>query len=193
MDWRRCFAMTAFGGLYTGVASLHIYALYPRLLPSFIGASPTRRGFACSALDNFVHVPFLYTPFFYFFTGLLKGDGWDETMRTLEKCAMPSISACWIMWIPYQAINFSIVPTKHRVVFMQVGNVIWNIILDFIANNTKDPVDTAVTREHPKAELGRSQGGPTAEAVGWAWSAEKVDPLGQSSTSETLRKGEGGP
>ena len=67
---------------------------------------------------------------------------------------------------------------------MQVGNVVWNIILDFIANNTADKpqVDAPVPSEACKVPE-QSQDARKEDAVGWAWSADKVDPL---------RPGEGG-
>ena len=140
---------------------------------------PLRCGLACSALDNFVHVPIVYTPAFYFFTGLLRGDGWEETMKVLRKCAVPSISACWVMWIPYQTVNFSVVPEKYRVIFMQVGNLVWNVILDFIANNTPDD-DVQVELQEPikkKKEL-------------WTYEADKVDPMVPAASLRTPPSGE---
>lgn len=45
-----------------------------------------REGMASSALDNFVHVPVLYTPAFYVITELLQGFSWDHTMAV--HCAL---------------------------------------------------------------------------------------------------------
>lgn len=138
MDWKRCFAMSTFGCCYGGTVSYQIYTLYPRVLPKWFLAAPLRTGLGSSALDNFIHVPFLYTPVFYLWTEVAQGRTWDETYDTLVKCAMPSIHACWVMWIPYQTINFGFVPAHRQCVFMNAGCLLWNIILDYIANNTPD-------------------------------------------------------
>jgi len=80
-DVRRCFAMTSFGAVYTGSLTTVIYGSYMKVLPQSVLSNPLKQGLACTALDNFIHVPFLYTPFFYIFTGFLRGKDWDETIK----------------------------------------------------------------------------------------------------------------
>ena len=53
-----------------------------------------REGMASSALDNFVHVPVLYTPAFYVITELLQGFSWDHTMAVHCALLCSRLTAC---------------------------------------------------------------------------------------------------
>jgi len=68
----------------------------------------------------------------------------------------------------FTGINFALVAPHHRVGFMPVGNVTWNIILDWIANNTED-APTVI--EDGSSEF-------------LAVSAEQVDPLLEASETK---------
>ena len=62
VDGRRAASMVAFGAAYTGPVCATLYASYPRVLARALPAAratPRREALACSALDNFAHLPFL--------------------------------------------------------------------------------------------------------------------------------------
>ena len=42
------------------------------------------------------------------------------------------------MWIPYQIINFGYVPPAQRVLFLNVGCLVYNVQLDFIGEHFRD-------------------------------------------------------
>lgn len=136
-DVRRSFSMICFGGFYGGGVSFRLYNLYPKILPSWFMKTPLREGVASSLIDNFLHVPFLYTPAFFLTTGLLQGATLDDSVTTMRSGFWPSIMACWVMWIPLQAFNFSIVPRHLRCALMNGGCVVWNVMIDFISNSHK--------------------------------------------------------
>merc|ERR1719421_1839963 len=76
-DWRRNFALTSFGGFYTGIVCYYVYKAYARILPPWFYKTPAREGMGGTMLDNFVHVPVTYTPAFFVYTGLIQGAGWE--------------------------------------------------------------------------------------------------------------------
>mmetsp|Transcript_107217 Transcript_107217/g.342061 ORF Transcript_107217/g.342061 Transcript_107217/m.342061 type:complete len:205 (-) Transcript_107217:125-739(-) len=135
MDWRRCLAMTAFGTVYSGNVSYWVYKSYSLFLPTALLKTPLREGLSCSAVDNFVHVPLLYTPCFYIMTEVIRGATFKEAQDAFKTTGPNSIVACWAMWLPYQAVNFGYVAPAYRTAFMNIGCLVWNVILDFIANN----------------------------------------------------------
>ena len=136
-DYRRCMAMTAFGVFYSGGVSLMVYNSYRRILPAWFLRSPAREGLGSTVLDNFIHTPFLYTPAFYVSTGLLQGATMKDTVATMCDGYWQSTAACWVMWIPLQAINFSVVPPYLRVAVMNVGCLAWNVLIDYIAQDAR--------------------------------------------------------
>lgn len=131
-DLRRAFAFTTFSAFYTGVISLRIFATYPKILPSFIMKRPLYEGLASSVLDCLVHSPLLYLPTFYVYTGAVSGLSIPESLQ-LYKSQFASMMTCLVaVWIPIQAINFSVVPRSSRVVFVCSANLVWNSIMDYI-------------------------------------------------------------
>jgi protein Mpv17 len=115
LDWRRMGALGVFGLVYSGGVNFAVYNSFSRVLPATLQTTPLRYGVGCTALDNFVHVPFLYTPAFYLSTGLLQGASLGESVDTMAEGYWRSISTCWLMWVPLQAVNFAFVPAHLRV------------------------------------------------------------------------------
>lgn len=158
LDLKRNFAMAMFGFFYNGHVSYRIYCAYPSILQRFAPSlmkTPLREGIASSSMDNFIHVPFLYTPAFYAITEMLQGRTAEEAKEAFVTCAIPSMVACWGMWIPYQTVNFGFIPPANRTAFMNVGCLAWNVILDYIANNTAESAtpDSKGVAASPKQEL----------------------------------------
>ena len=72
---------------YTGIiATLCYETIYPRLAAI---AVPTQsamvRGIFSSGVDNFLHVPFLYMPVFYFWTCIARGGSLEGAKRDLGR------------------------------------------------------------------------------------------------------------
>jgi len=133
-DFKRCFAMTTFGAAYQGGICYMLYSYYRRILPVWAMKTPLREGLGSTFIDNFVHVPLLYTPVFFWLTGALRGFEQDEISKQMNGKYVESVKACWVMWVPLQMGNFSMVPPHLRVAVMQTGCLAWNVILGYLAN-----------------------------------------------------------
>nr|AND95742.1 Peroxisomal membrane protein 2 [Perkinsus olseni] len=135
VSWRRSFAITTFCAYYQGGVDTLIYALYHRMrIPFRASKTAFGRGMMISLFDNLIHVPLLYTPAFYTTLGLLQQHTIKETMDTMRREYLPTITLCWGMWIPLQFINFTLVPLRYQVLFVNVSCLLWNVCLDYVAH-----------------------------------------------------------
>ena len=135
-DHPRLWGLTTFFGFYASTFSLRIFAMYPKILPHFIMKSPFREGMVSSMLDNCVHSPFLYLPLFYVWTGWFEGESAKHSLYKYADQFVPAMKALLVIWMPIQFLNFSIVPRNHRVAFVGLGNLVWNVIIDYISHET---------------------------------------------------------
>ena len=133
-DSKRLFSLTTFSTFYHGLINPIIYNYYSNLLHKNIKISPIKFGITCSIIDNFIHVPFLYTPSFFISTSLLQGNSLESSIFSMKNGLIPSITACWIMWIPLQFINFTFLPNHIRPTFVNFGCLVWSVIIDHISN-----------------------------------------------------------
>ena len=62
LDWRRTAAFTIFGGGWMGLGQ---YGLYCQVFERMLPARTSTHALGKMALDQFLHVPFLYFPIFY--------------------------------------------------------------------------------------------------------------------------------
>ena len=137
LDRRRLVAMTVFGGIYNGGAVTFIYRSYPRLLqflPAAVRATPTRSAFGAAVIDQTLHCPLIYTPAFYLCTGVLQGQSIASAAAELRSRYFDSTVACMSFWFPFMFFNFRVVPPHLNVACMQTGNLIWSVIIDYIAH-----------------------------------------------------------
>jgi len=132
INWTRCGSFVFFCCYYQGMVDYYIYKWYADTLAKYT-LSSLQSGVIMSLVDNFIHVPLLYTPAFYVTVGLLQGDSLELVQEKIQTELWPTVYACWFVWIPLQAVNFGLVPPQYRVGFVNVGCVLWNVILDSIS------------------------------------------------------------
>lgn len=124
VSWKRSLAMTIFCGYYQGGVDTYIYHLYHYKLPIPRSMSTFGKGMIISLIDNFIHVPLLYTPAFYSTLGLLQQHSMSETIDTMKREYYSTITLCWSMWIPLQLVNFTIVPRRYQVVIVMIESLL---------------------------------------------------------------------
>ncbi|GMI16044.1 hypothetical protein TrLO_g1419 [Triparma laevis f. longispina] len=83
IDIRRSLSLSIFGSFYSGGICVRLYSLYPHLTPSFAKSRQLFKGMWASGMDNFIHVPFCYTPMFYFITDGIKGVSFEGSLGKL--------------------------------------------------------------------------------------------------------------
>ena len=134
-NYKRTLAITTFGMYYNGGLCSFIYPLYARILPQWFSRSLVRQGIGSTLIDNFIHSPIFYIPAFYMSTGILQGHSFTSSFATLKHGYQEVMLQTWMMWIPLQALNFSIVPPRMRVLVLSVGCFVYTIQLDFLLEN----------------------------------------------------------
>ena len=134
--------MASFGGMYTGALCHYVYPWYPKLvtrfMPKLFQSSALWIGLGCTVIDNFIHNPIFYIPAFYLYTDTVQGASFDESCRHLRSDWVSVASTCWIVWVPLQTLNFSVVPPSGRIIFVNVCNLVWNVVIDFLSHDNDD-------------------------------------------------------
>mmetsp|Transcript_2620 Transcript_2620/g.6007 ORF Transcript_2620/g.6007 Transcript_2620/m.6007 type:complete len:178 (-) Transcript_2620:431-964(-) len=138
-DFKRNFALGFFNASYVGVVCEYVYRVYPpmtaRLFPGLrSNRLALRVAIMATMLDNFVHVPLGYIPAFYLITEPIQGSDRSETVKSLREHWWRSTYMCWSFWIPFQGINFYAIAKHNRVVAVAFGNLLWTVVLDYIAH-----------------------------------------------------------
>jgi len=63
------------------------------------------------------------------FTDMVK-DAWQHT----KDIYVPTYVADWVVWPPLQLVNFTFVPLRYQVLYVNMCNLLWNTFLSFMAN-----------------------------------------------------------
>ncbi|KAH9295412.1 hypothetical protein KI387_039000, partial [Taxus chinensis] len=128
LDVKRIFVFTLLGLVLVG-PTLHFWYLSLSKLVSGTGAS--RAGLRL-LLDQF-----LFSPIFIgiFFSSLLTLEGRSsEILPKLRQDWFASVVANWKLWIPFQFLNFLVVPQQFQVLAANFIALAWNIYLSFASH-----------------------------------------------------------
>lgn len=61
--------------------------------------------------------PFVYFPAFYSLKGYVEGRPLEETYRKYREDLWENCKALWMIWVPAQMVNFTVVPLHLRIPF----------------------------------------------------------------------------
>jgi|TARA_B110000208_G_scaffold180128_1_gene229552 protein Mpv17 len=147
--WKRTAAIAIFGMYYNGGICTLVYPLYSRVLPHWFASSPLRQGVGSTLVDNFIHSPIFYVPSFYMSTAILQGIDFNTALTTLKRGYITTMLSTWLIWIPLQTFNFSVVPTKLRVLVLSVGCFFYTIQLDHLQQNFANREEETVHENVP--------------------------------------------
>mmetsp|Transcript_25649 Transcript_25649/g.39428 ORF Transcript_25649/g.39428 Transcript_25649/m.39428 type:complete len:179 (+) Transcript_25649:202-738(+) len=141
INCRRAASVAMFSGAYMGIVCSYVYSLYPPLAALVMRSSrmcPTKtmkvQGVVSSVADNALHVPALYIPAYFMTVGPLQGVSLMDSCSTLKEKWWDTTSTCWMFWMPFMAVNFTVVPASHRVRAVAAANFVWTIALDYITH-----------------------------------------------------------
>jgi len=125
MDWKRTGRFVFFCTYYQGMIDTGVYRFYDRLK-----LTPIKK----SLVDNFLHVPLAYMPAWFLTDGLLSGRTPTEVAMEKKDNYIRTLAACATMWIPYQYLNFRYFPPSMQVLAVNVGCLVWNVVLSFLTH-----------------------------------------------------------
>jgi hypothetical protein len=142
IDWKRNSTFLIFGFFYQGMWQYYLFnKLMPRLLPGILNYSKKtlvekikdKQGIKNVFLQNFIenglNNPFLFFPTFYLIQEIIQNNNKEECCKNaINKYYnnfWKDITACWILWIPAQTINFAFSPKWFRVPFVAGVSALW--------------------------------------------------------------------
>jgi hypothetical protein len=167
-DTRRVVALTVFGSVYVGGFLHYLYRSYSIVVlaaaknlpfPANIAKQlsiPASTGHRLAKLvvDN-AHCGLIYTPAFFIGAGMLQGGSFAEALATLNREWSFTYFSCTAFWVPYMYLNFTYFKTAQHVQVMAAGNLVWNVIIDYIAHRGEEgepkevvPLPTELPTEH---------------------------------------------
>lgn len=95
------------------------------------------------AVDQLGFAPFLAIPMYYSVMTVLEGQGDISTVvpHKIERNWWPTLRANWTVWPAFQALNFSVVPVRFRLLLVNLFSVGWNCFLSMALHKpeTLDP------------------------------------------------------
>jgi len=81
---------------------------------------------------------FFYNMLYYVSTGMLKGHSLGRTLTDFKAAAWRLQKAGWRLWPFVGLITHTIIPTQHKVLFVDAVEVIWVTYLSLSANATRE-------------------------------------------------------
>lgn len=124
-DVARTARMSAWGGLGFGP----IVTVWFRFLQKNVNfGNQALTTVARVGLDQFVAAPTIISTFFMVMSRM-EGKSWQDGQTKIKTTLFPTLQANWMVFIPVQGINLSIVPLQYRGLVINAVNIPWNAYL----------------------------------------------------------------
>lgn len=151
-DFMRTARLTFYGGAIFGPALTKWYQLLNRIKFS----SPTRAVIYRVWLDQAILTPVAVGVFFGTMS-VLEGKGVSGAVERTRTAYEPTLIRNWMVFIPTQIINFSIVPHHLRFVVVSVVSLFWNTYLSAVNARSQHQLEFA-TSEKSESKPGPQRG-----------------------------------
>ena len=94
------------------------------------------------AFDQLINTGLWYYPLFYSVQSCVMTSKFDaatasEGLQRYSHNVFSDMTNCWKLWVPMQAINFSVVPVHMRVPFAAGVSFVWSCILSALRGDMK--------------------------------------------------------
>lgn len=106
-----------------------------------IAPTPLRR----VLIDQLSFGPLAHVAFFTYMP-LAKGGSLDDVKAELKAKFLPALCANWMVWPLVQAVNFTYMPLRYRVLFVNIVGCFYSVFLSTLAHTSIDEVDTLAGR-----------------------------------------------
>jgi len=124
-DYYRSARMLAMG-LFHGAPRHFFYITLEKHIPGNSFVSAAKKVF----FDQAVLSVFIDTTFLFGMT-LLEGGGVQASWVNVKERFPTVYMYDNLLWPPVQLVNFTMVPPRYRVLYVNLGNLVWNTILSF--------------------------------------------------------------
>mmetsp|Transcript_15406 Transcript_15406/g.18729 ORF Transcript_15406/g.18729 Transcript_15406/m.18729 type:complete len:233 (+) Transcript_15406:143-841(+) len=129
LDVKRLITLTSFGFLYHGPSGHYFY----NWLDSKIEGTGAKAVFSKVAIDQLLWCPIFMTVFFSYL-GLVGGDSLATIADKIKSDLFTAMQGSWKVWPIVHAVNFRFISTKHRLLFINVVQIGFNIFLSLIGS-----------------------------------------------------------
>tara|TARA_B100000513_G_scaffold117719_1_gene51734 strand:- start:1336 stop:2157 length:822 start_codon:yes stop_codon:yes gene_type:complete len=127
LDRKRTATFAIFGCCWMGAGQ---YFLQCRVIEALLPGRSLMLTAGKVALDQFVHAPFLFFPFFYCVDAAVQGRPIIEhTARRYRAEIVATLQANWCLWLPAMFVAFKLVPTHLRVPYVSAVSFVWTSIM----------------------------------------------------------------
>jgi len=125
------FTRTVRLGFYGGIMFAPIMTKWYQLLNRLQFNTSTKALVYRVYLDQALFSP-VAVAFFFGSMSLLEGKGVGEAANRISHAYVPTLLRNWVVYIPTQVINFALVPSHLRFVFVGVVSLFWNTYLSSV-------------------------------------------------------------
>lgn len=147
-DWPRTARMAVFGAVASGPGMHYWY----NWLEGRIAATGTTLVAKQVLADQVVFSPLIVTGFFVM-DEMLQGRGVAGAKQSLEHNWLDAMKMNYVMWPAAMAVCFKLVPTHHRVMYVNIVQVLWAAVLSTInARDSETVLETESDQEEHKQQ-----------------------------------------
>jgi protein Mpv17 len=127
VDYLRLLRLSVFGFIYHGPSGHYFY----NWLDKQIEGTDAKHVAMKVAFDQLVWCPIFMTVFFTYM-GLVEGDGLSAIAAKIRKDLLEACQGSWKLWPFVHAVNFRFIKTKHRLLFLNSVQIVFNMFLSLI-------------------------------------------------------------
>lgn len=129
LDRARLARMASFGFLIHGPTGHYFYGALDRLI---VGASPIKVA-SKVVIDQVFWAP-IFTALFFGYLGLAERKSKDDIVSKIKNDTWTGVTASWKFWPFAHCINFALIPTSQRLLYINSLQVGYNVFLSFLGN-----------------------------------------------------------
>mmetsp|Transcript_58497 Transcript_58497/g.143090 ORF Transcript_58497/g.143090 Transcript_58497/m.143090 type:complete len:244 (+) Transcript_58497:171-902(+) len=126
-DWKRFVTLSAFGFLYHGPSGHFFYDWLDGKIPGKDAKSVAIK----VAIDQICWCPLFMTVFFTYL-GLVNGDSVSTIGSKIKNDLLSACQGSWKLWPLVHTVNFAVVPSKYRLLFINGVQVGFNMFLSLL-------------------------------------------------------------
>lgn len=129
-DYRRTASMVVFGMCYYGIVARTIYTCYDLLLGP-------KNALIKVALDVGPHTWVIFTPLFYYITGIVKGYDINYITNQLKREYLTATFGTTIYWTPIMFVSFRYCTIHTRILWLTCFSFFHKTVLSWYSNRTR--------------------------------------------------------
>jgi protein Mpv17 len=129
IDVKRLVTLSVFGFIYHGPSGHYFYNWLDSKISGTDGVSVASK----VAIDQIFWCP-IFMCVFFTYLGLVSGDSFVTIGNKIKTDLLTAVQGSWKIWPVVHAINFKFISTKHRLVFINGVQIVFNMFLSLLGS-----------------------------------------------------------